>query len=281
MIYLDISESIIQILSAIFVAVAGCVAVRQYILAKKQERYHHKKEKIHLAIDLAEYYKDNILAYVRELKKILNDMKLLEIVDCIEWEKIEFFDIHENESIFSKKQSNAIRQIRTEYGINDNFDDSSISYETAETELEDEEQAQDKSVRKKKEEGQKYVNIMIKILNNLEVFSMYFVHGIADKSVVYQPLHMSFLETVRLLYFDISYVNRNGERKYYVNTIKLFNVWKKKATKRQKSELASMRKIAKKGSVLKGISNRKPKNKFFSTRRKKGKKNSFKKRRKK
>lgn len=126
----------------------------------------------------------------------------------------------------------------------------SIAYRSASPELSHSQTNHLTESEECKEIGSNYVNMMFNILNNLEIFSMYFVHEAADESVVYQPLHMSFLEIVRMLYYDISYANRDGEKRFYVNIIKLYNIWKKKALEQHQKELDSKRNIAEEGNVL-------------------------------
>lgn len=143
---------------------------------------------------------------------------------------------------------NKLKNIRKKYHIEKTVNDQSVSYRSVSLE------EQNIEVVKIEEEIQKsgnyYVDLMFTILNNLEIFAMYFVHETADESVVYQPLHMSYLEIVRMLYYDISYANRGGEKRFYVNTIKLFNIWKGKSLAQQRKETDTMRGIAEHGSIL-------------------------------
>jgi len=240
--------TVIQIVTNIFVIIGGATAIWQYRSSKNHEIYYHDKERIQLAIDIAEYYKENILTHSRSLKELLEKMRVIDIIESIDLEKIEFFDIDENKKIYSKDQLNKLKNIRKQYYIEKTVNDQSVSYRSISLEQDDNE------IVKKNEEikktGEQYANLMFKILNNLEIFAMYFVHETADESVVYQPLHMSYLEIVRMLYYDISYANRGGEKRFYINTIKLFNVWKEKALAQQKKETDTMRSIAEHGSVL-------------------------------
>lgn len=75
-------------------------------------------------------------------------------------------------------------------------------------------------------------------LNNLEWFSMHFKNGVADDDVVYQSLHQSFLETVRLLYTQIAVLNDIPYEKYFINTIWLYNNWKNKMGVKKKEHAA-------------------------------------------
>lgn len=75
------------------------------------------------------------------------------------------------------------------------------------------------------------------VLNELEYFSMYFVNGLADKEVVYQSLHQSFLSVVKVMYISISSININSHEKYYTNLISLYCDWAKEKEKKENEEL--------------------------------------------
>lgn len=68
-------------------------------------------------------------------------------------------------------------------------------------------------------------NTLDDTLNKLEYFCMYFNSGVADEETVYQSLHQSFLEMVKIIYFSIASRNKSGRDKYYTNIIKLYKKW--------------------------------------------------------
>lgn len=74
-----------------------------------------------------------------------------------------------------------------------------------------------------------YYNIkMTHILNQLESFSMGFIHNLANDDIVYQSLHQTFLLIIKNFYFLIAANNISSEDKYYVNLTALFIKWKKR-----------------------------------------------------
>ena len=232
-------NTIIQIITNLFIIIGGIIAIWQYLASKQNESYQYNKERIHLAIDIADYYKDNVLAHSRKLKNIVESIGVFDISENIKLEDIEYFDIVECKKIYTKSQLETITETRLKYGIDKYVSEKSVSYRAVSAYNKLNKTPNFKQINDSKalyKTGQKYTQLMFEILNNLEVFSMYFVHEVADDSVVYQPLHMSFLEIVRILYYDISYANRNGEQRFYVNTIKLFNIWKKKSLQQQEIE---------------------------------------------
>lgn len=244
---------IVQIISGIFVVLAGVVALWQYVYNKRKERDFRDKERVQLAVEIAKFYKENVLAYSRDLKAKLSQIGMMDIAESIKMEQIEHFDVHEMEQVYTAEQLEIIRDVREKYKIENQVNEKSVSYRPMETIVNDEGQQSEvvASVEQGIEKiGKEYVESMFEILNNMEIFAMYFVHETADETVVYQPLHMSYLEIVRMLYYDIAYANRNGARKYYINTIILFNKWKERAENKKNKEIFNMRSMAETGKIL-------------------------------
>lgn len=244
---------IIQIISDIFVVLAGFVALWQYSYNKRKERDFRDKERVQLAVDIAKFYKENVLAHSRDLKAKLSQVGMLDIAESIKMEQIEHFDVHEIEQVYTGEQLEIIKKVREEYRIENQVNEKSVSYRPLGIKKNDEFEQPEVAVSVEQEIvkiGEEYVRSMFEILNNLEIFAMYFVHETADETVVYQPLHMSYLEIVRMLYYDIAYANRNGARKYYINTIILFNKWKKRAENKKNEEIFNMRSMAETGKIL-------------------------------
>lgn len=83
-------------------------------------------------------------------------------------------------------------------------------------------------------------------LNELEWFSMNCMYGLADEEILYQSLHQSFLATVWMLYFFISFNNTDNADKYYTNTIWLFHQWRNRLSLIQKKAAAKKQKLERK-----------------------------------
>ena len=81
---------------------------------------------------------------------------------------------------------------------------------------------------------------------------MYFTHGAADETVVYQSLHKTYLYIVKILYFDIS-INNTGGQKLYSNVIELFNIWKERELKQNLQAIQYGRKNLEKGASCKTV----------------------------
>lgn len=73
--------------------------------------------------------------------------------------------------------------------------------------------------------NKEFSQILCDTLNKLEYFCMYFNTGVADEETIYQSLHQSFLEMIRVVYFRIASRNKSGKDKYFTNIIKLYNKW--------------------------------------------------------
>lgn len=75
------------------------------------------------------------------------------------------------------------------------------------------------------------------VVNKLEYFSMNFMSGIADESIVYQSLHQSFFGVISFFYPKICFANSGtGKDKYYTNLINLYNLWKEREERYKKEE---------------------------------------------
>lgn len=94
--------------------------------------------------------------------------------------------------------------------------------------------------------------IVNKLLNNMEYFSMNFTHKVADESVVFQSLHQTYLEAVQLLYYDISRNNRADGMQFYTNIVELYKIWYNKNKRNCENVVKGGRKISK-GSTADSI----------------------------
>ena len=71
-----------------------------------------------------------------------------------------------------------------------------------------------------------FFDIVSNALNDLEFFSMNFISGVADDSIVFPLLHQTYLTLVQLLYYYIAIQNKNEKDKFYTNVIELFEKWR-------------------------------------------------------
>ncbi len=221
-----------QIVTGMAVIIGGVIGVWQYTLTARAERVKLNVDQIQKAIDLAEYYKDNILRNFSIISYVYEGSGLLKVIEKMPKDKLEHFDEQELRDILGQEAMDRIREITASkefietvvsadviYGLNLDwekrvrltFDDTKRTVETS---------LEVRSV------AQKFMGTIVQdTLNDMEFFAMHFTHRTADESVVYQSLHQTFLEIVYALYYDISSINRAGCSKYYTNIIELYEVW--------------------------------------------------------
>lgn len=66
--------------------------------------------------------------------------------------------------------------------------------------------------------------------NNLEYVAQAFLE-IGNQKLVYPSLHQTYLRFVRFLYIDITKYNETKSEKYFINVIKLYNIWNESTKK--------------------------------------------------
>lgn len=245
-----------QIITSVFVSVGVLVAGWQYVLSSKSEILKNRNEKVQKAIDLSEYYKDNILDKYCILFYVFTRCNMIKIIEEVKIENMNNFDIHELQDNFSKSQLDRLAEIINSDQFARIVVEASIRYNTP---------INEKLIRlKKAEEGNKeyseieinktalvndFMNgIVCELLNSMEFFAMHFTHNVADESVVYQSLHKTYLEMVSVLYYNIA-KNNVDARKLYTNVIGLFNTWKRASMKQRKRVIFGTRNVIIKGSM--------------------------------
>lgn len=241
-----------QIMTSIFVILGTVIAVWQYILSSKEARKLQDKERVQKAIDLAGYYKDNILSKTLLIIHIYKAAGITDILNKIDFQKIEYFDMHElEENISTSDQDflkNAIKSKKMIDALVEESEMTKIWEDCKEIEFTEKDGKKIKTLKVAPiailHRFQKELN---EILNNLEFFAMHFTHEAADDSVIYQSLHQSYLSTVKLLYYDIAVNNKPGDTKLYTNVIELYNKWSEKAREQKAIETRAVR-----GNIIKG-----------------------------
>lgn len=200
---------ITQIFASLAVAIAGLVGVWQYFLTSRAERIKLNTDCIQRAIELAEYYKNNILANYGVIRYVYSRCGLYDIVNTIDRNKIIEFDKTELNDLLDEESQKRISEIRISkefakavfeadqiYNLGFQFEKrAKIVHRTDGIEIEI-----NKGIVLQKFMG----NIVTETLNNLEFFAMHFSHGTADESVVYQSLHQTYLKMVYDLYHQFT-----------------------------------------------------------------------------
>lgn len=226
---------LMQILCAVVVILGGITGVWQYVLAKKAEMHQYQNNRIQKAIELAEYYKDNVLCNMIIIMNIYDKSKILDILNNIRKEDMNSFDIRELDRNLNKQQREEIKKILRSEELVDIIIEAVDAYATdtvfsQPVYIKDGEKIVEARKVNKARVMEYFLNELVcATLNNLEFFAMHFNYEVADKNTVYQSLHQTYMEIVQLLYYDIAANNETGEQKLYTNVIELFNEWKKLA----------------------------------------------------
>lgn len=199
--------------------------------------------RIQKAIDLSEYYKDNILGFYLPIQYIFEQSGILDIIDSVSNKKKVYFNYRELNQIFSKKQVSSLNKIihSKEFikivktaNIKYNLQLKILRLRNADSNDSSELKRLSEIVIDSKLLDDFLNNVICNVLNNIEFFSMHFSQRTAEESSVYQSLHQTFLEIVELLYYQISNYNKEDYSKYYTKTIWLNNLWKKRSEKELK-----------------------------------------------
>ena len=235
-----------QIVAACCVIIGTTVAVWQYYLSSSQRMHQKDFERVEKAIDLADYYKDNILTKYSFVKSVFDTCGIMEVITPKREEhEIKDFDVYELRKVYSPSEIKQFEQLSTNkkfietiIHLNNTFDmglkgvvDSKIF-----------EEENGKKVTKTEVNLYGMVNdffdkYICKILNDTEYFAMSFVHNIADESVIYQSIYPTYLEMCFVMYYFIAVYSDPAVAKLYTNIACLYNEWRKKE-KSQKEEIS-------------------------------------------
>lgn len=108
-----------QIVSALFVISGVVIAIWQYYLSYIDSQRNKDLICVQKAVDLSEYYKDNILCYISPINYIFTKSGISDILKKIDKDRIKHFDIKELETFLSEDDTKHLKEIQT----SDNFFD--------------------------------------------------------------------------------------------------------------------------------------------------------------
>lgn len=245
-----------QIISSIFVISGVVIAVWQYYLSSKSIKRDLAIQQVQRAIDLSEYYKDNILKYYPAIEYIFKQTGISEIIETLRIDQLHDFDENELKKLFSLKQIEKLKAIQSSDEFSEKTVEACLIYGL------DDIKGKAITISDNRISGSSvdkvpnsivvaYIStITNKLLNDLEFFSLHFSHRTADKSVVYQSLHQTYLKMIQYLYYDIAVKNTDSTSKYFTNIIWLFNAWRDKKTEQNTTRDEMNRTIMHKGTVI-------------------------------
>lgn len=246
-----------QIGSSFFVISGVLIAVWQYCVSDKSAKSNLDIIQVQRAIDLSEYYKDNILNYIPAIRYVFKEVGILQMFDRINSRDMKDFDALELSRLLTKDQiltlqkiqdsdafTKAILEANAIYNLKLHF----LTYEVASNTSE----GASKTIKIDKHSivVAFLANLLDATLNNLEYFALHFHHNTANQTVVYQSLHQTFLENIPYLYYHIANRNVDPSNKLYTNTIWLYNEWQKEKDKQYANHSASTASIQSDGKII-------------------------------
>lgn len=247
-----------QIIGSIFMTSGVIIAVWQYYLSSQSAKDDLEIIQVQRAIDLAEYYKDNILKFYPAIIYVFKNSKIYDIIDSIKLDQLHDFDEHEINMLFSQKDIMRLKQLQTSDEFCKSVLEANTIYELGLNipAIKESVKGEDNKTHITLEYNKTLIalafmsNLVKDLLNNLEYFALHFHHYTADESVVYQSLHQSYLETVQIMYYFIAKTNNNSTDKYYTNIIWLFDTWRQKQSDQNNERSQKVRELQSHGTVI-------------------------------
>ena len=252
----DIIFGFVQGVGALATAGSLIYIVRQVKLQKKEIGINLDYQKREKALEMCQYY-ENLLDDIFEIQRLFKEYwKNLNIQPVFRMEKFTKDEILEkhSESEVEKMQEVSIEVVLKQYFEKNLTKENIKMYNIFDnrgykefSEKDFKKMSKDVAVKMRELNtefillqmsiGNKTYQKFNSVLNKLEYFSMSFISGIADEEVVYQSLHQSFFTIVSFFYPSICLFNsKGGKDKYYTNLIELYNIWKKREKKQEKTE---------------------------------------------
>lgn len=245
-----------QIISAIFVISGFIIAIWQYYLSCADSKRNMDLIRVQKAVDLSEYYKDHILSYKAPIEYIFTNSGISEIISKIDISKMEYFDEKELHTFLTDEDISSLKDIQKSHDFFTAVINANSIYNIG---------LSDELVALYKKECNEEYNLsdldskilstflgklIIKVLNNMEFFSLHFTHNVADESVVYKSLHQTYIDLVQGLYYNIAKINPLSTTKYFTNIIELYKLWNDRAKNDEASFTDGVRSLTNKGTVV-------------------------------
>ncbi len=226
-----------QIVSAIFVIIGTVIAVWQYYLSSTKRINELEFSRVERAIELSNYYKDNILNRYSVLKRVFDDFGITQklqakrkVCEIVNFDVIELNELYSEDEIkmFSELSSNedfvsSILKIVSNYNI-----DLKGYNKCIEKNSDGEMIAIKISANPNEVFSDFFKTYIMETLNNAEYFAMAFTHETADESVIYQSIYPTYLEMCFIMYYYIARYSDPKVSKLYTNLATLYCTWRKR-----------------------------------------------------
>ena len=243
-----------QIVSSFCVMCSVIIAAWQYYLSVKGSNRELSIVQVQRAIDLAEYYKDNILIYYPAISYVFQEGGISEILAKIKISDIRDFDTDELNRLLSPQDIQKLKKSQFEVSFCKAFINANEIYNLNINLLDMTTDENGKVVVPSKCDIEIAVTFMANfinnVLNNMEYFALHFTHNVADESVVYQSLHDSYIKMVILLYYYIANTNNDPCNKLFTNVISLYNTWYTKQCESNQTRTKIKKSLESHGTVI-------------------------------
>ncbi len=223
----------VQIVAGLYVVVGAVIAVWQYYISTKSEFIKNESEKVNKAIELAGYYKDNVIIPFTYVRYVYDRIKVIDIIKSIEPKKMNNFNLLELNQNLSENDINLLKESITKKLFIEAVKEANLIYNLNSIET----SYFDKCLAECPDNKDKIDPLALKIaqncmkgqmrdlMNNIEYFAMFFTHNNADETVVFQSLHQSYFEIIETMYYYIASHNVVDQHKFYVNATNLYLLW--------------------------------------------------------
>ena len=227
--------SLFVIASAVFVGFQSKVFFNDY--NKK-----HKKEEFENSFKLTQYYINNIIPQMSVILAVFKSIGVESILkNRLKNQVLSDFDKEEFQLIFEKTTiqdlCDMIKKTKLEVLLPVlNIDRSKLpgclecdyhEYLKCNNVVKNKKQDEERSESYRKLLVSRFFAMLTDTKNEIEYFSMYFNSNLAEEEVIFDSLHQTFIDFVRMLYPFIAMHNTKSVhgRKYFSNTIELYKRW--------------------------------------------------------
>lgn len=246
-----------QIVSSLFVISGVVIGVWQYYLSQRSAKKNLEIIQVQRAIDMSEYYKNNILKYYPAIRYVFERSGIVDILGVLNRNSLNDFDKHELQNLISETNLNKLKEIEDSdefcIALMEANDIYSLGFNIKSLTVIDD-KITCSTIKEIIDKAHIYVafmsNLINEVLNNMEFFALHFKHNTADESSVYQSLHQSYLEIVVYLYFYIANSNTDSSNKLYTNVVWLFEKWRSKKVIQDADRSQKSKSIPSHGTII-------------------------------
>jgi hypothetical protein len=217
-----------QAIGALATAVSIVWLVKQAITNRKTYNYNSEWQEKNKAVELAHFYQHNILDKIGYIEFVMKNTKVLEDVAKIgDFNEFTASELH-------RKTGN--QQFDKEITAKISAEENNEVFISANLMFKDRDISNLLGLDSPELLKGGFFSDVSSLLNSMEYFSMCFITGVADETVVYQSLHQSFFKCVRMLYWAIARLNTNPKDKYYSYLAQLYSKWSARDAEKERQQ---------------------------------------------